>query len=233
MLLPFIKPAGEFTHQLWLDTDAIYQQLIQHPFATGLALGNLPSAAFQHYLSQDMYYLNHDAQALDVASQRSGEHLAQQFLKRMAETTVEIEKAMNQSLSQAFGVAPAQVPSPVIEQYCAFLAQHTQHSHYAVALAALLPCFWLYTEVGFDIYQKAQQVGGENPYQAWIDCYHAPEFICEVETFIHLVEQQAHDCADLIKQQMRQVFAQGCQLELAFFTESHQQADMLGSEERL
>lgn len=231
MSLPLIKPAGEFTRQLWLDTDTIYQQLIQHPFATGLASGNLPSTAFQHYLSQDMYYLNHDAQALDVVSQRSGEHLAQQFLKRMAETTVEIEKAMNQSLSLAFGVAPAQVPSPAIAQYCAFLAQHAQHSHYAVALAALLPCFWLYTEVGFDIYQNAQQAERANPYQAWIDCYHAPEFISEVETFIHLVEQHAHNSSDTIMQQMRQVFAQGSQLELAFFTESCQQAAILHNKE--
>ena len=44
---------------------------------------------------------------------------------------------------------------------------------YPVVLAALLPCFWIYAEVGKDIVSKSVP---NNPYQAWIDTYAGEEF---------------------------------------------------------
>ncbi|WED24746.1 TenA family protein [Vibrio sp. JC009] len=215
-----IKPAGEFTAQLWQEVTPVYNALVTHPFATGLENGDLPQPAFSHYLSQDMYYLLRDAQALDAASARAEVPAERSFLKRMADEIIEMEKALNLSLSREFGVLPASQPSPVIRRYCDFLIMQAKSASYPVALAALLPCFWLYSQVGLDIYFRAEQNAQPNPYQSWIDCYRATEFITEVDFFIGMVEQQAEKSSESVKEQMKAAFLEASRLELAFFDES-------------
>ena len=37
------------------------------------------------------------------------------------------------------------------------------------AVAALLPCFWIYREVGIEIFSRSQDGLASNPYARWID----------------------------------------------------------------
>ena len=57
-----------------------------------------------------------------------------------------------------------------------------------VALAALLPCFWIYAEIGRDIHARAVQ---PNPYSAWIDTYAGEEFHTLVREVIASVDRAA------------------------------------------
>lgn len=212
-----IKAAGDFTQSLWDESKSIFQQLVTHPFAMGLAKGSLPECSFKHYLSQDLYYLEKDAQAFKLLAHKANYDNEQVFLLRMANDTVALEQDLNLSFISEYQIKKAQTASPVISAYCDYLLDTVKEREYCIALAALLPCFWLYSEVGINIHAHSVM---NNPYQTWIDCYHNPTFIVEIETFISLVEQHAKVQSSDVQKQMRDVFIKACQYELAFFNEA-------------
>ena len=57
-------------------------------------------------------------------------------------------------------------------------------------LAALLPCFWIYAEVGRDIHARA---AAANPYRAWIDTYAGEEFHAAVRAMIAATDDAAKE----------------------------------------
>jgi thiaminase/transcriptional activator TenA len=71
-----------------------------------------------------------------------------------------------------FGVDPAGIadrePSPDGLAYTSFLIASAYHDPWEVLVAALLPCFWLYWDIGCAI---ARTASPQNPYKAWIDTY--------------------------------------------------------------
>ena len=59
-------------------------------------------------------------------------------------------------------------PSPDCLGYTSFLLATAYHEPWEVLMAALLPCFWIYWDVGNAI---AREAAADNPYRAWIDTY--------------------------------------------------------------
>lgn len=84
--------------------------------------------------------------------------------------------------------------------YTSFLTATAWSESYPVVLAALLPCFWIYAEVGKDIVNKSIP---NNPYQAWIDTYAGEEFHTAVRNVIATVDKVAARCdADTLEKCM-------------------------------
>ena len=68
--------------------------------------------------------------------------------------------------------------SPACHHYVSYLIATAYAEPYEVLLGALLPCFWIYAEVGRDIHARAAPA---NPYQAWIDTYAGEQFHAAVK----------------------------------------------------
>src|SRR5262249_57688752 len=81
---------------------------------------------------------------------------------------------------------------------------------YEVLLGALLPCFWIYAEVGRDIHARARRA---NPYQAWIDTYAGEEFHAAVRAVIAATDEAAADVSPSLRARMHAAFARATQLE--------------------
>ena len=83
-----------------------------------------------------------------------------------------------------------------------------------MVLACLLPCFWIYAEVGKDIY--AQSVP-DNPYQAWIDTYAGEEFNESVRRVIAAVDAAAAVAAAETVRKMHAAYTAAAKLEWLFW----------------
>ena len=83
-----------------------------------------------------------------------------------------------------------------------------------VLLGALLPCFWIYAEVGRDIHARAAPA---NPYQAWIDTYAGEEFHAAVRTVIAATDEAAEVASSSLRERMHAAFARATQLEWVFW----------------
>ena len=102
-------------------------------------------------------------------------------------------------------------------KYGRFLLDVAQNSPYPVALAALLPCFWLYGEVGQHVttYQVAN-----NPYQKFINTYAGEAYDRVTVQFIQLLEKYGQQASVSTKEKMKEAFLQSARFEYLVFEEA-------------
>jgi len=83
-----------------------------------------------------------------------------------------VERALHAELFEAFGIgaegALATEPAPTCLAYTSYLLRVAHGGSFAEALGAILPCYWIYGEVG-----RTLLVGGSSHplYQRWIEAY--------------------------------------------------------------
>jgi thiaminase/transcriptional activator TenA len=87
-----------------------------------------------------------------------------------------------------------------------------------VSVAALLPCFWIYWEVGKHLLATAAP---DNPYQAWIDTYADETFAAGVRKVIAISDQLAEAASPGVRDQMSQAFERAAQLEWMFWDSAY------------
>ena len=166
-----------FCAEIWDEVAPLRQAILAHPFLTELAAGTLPSASFQHYIVQDSLYLAEYARVLAIAAARAPSAAGRLEFSDGAKVAVQVEEGLHQAFFAQFGVsgdmAAAVEPSPACRGYTGYLASLAATRTYEELIAGILPCFWVYWEVGCAIRPQAVS---PNPYAPWIDTYAAPEF---------------------------------------------------------
>lgn len=212
-----VEAQGDFTRDLWNASSCIFQQILTCRFVVGLADASLQKAHFARYLSQDVLYLQRDNEALELMSQRTDKEDEKAFFRQLADDGIAMEQAMHDDYLTYFNVGEAKTPTPIFGAYGRYLVDSAKHAPYPVALAALLPCFWLYGEMGKHI--AAHQVP-YNPYQKFIDAY-VDEFYDRVTIrFIKLVEEYSRLADEQTKQAMKEAFLKSSQFEYQVFEEA-------------
>ncbi|HEY1917320.1 MAG TPA: thiaminase II [Streptosporangiaceae bacterium] len=166
-----------FTSELWQDITGIYDAILVHPFLTGLTDGSLPPGAFAFYVQQDALYLNQYAEALSAVSRRAPDPAARDMFARHAAGAIAVEQELHGSLLRDLGLTQATVavtePAPTTLAYTSHLLATAGGGTYADGVCAVLPCYWIYREVG----QHLLGQGSPDPrYQRWIDTYGGEEF---------------------------------------------------------
>jgi len=210
-----MKAAGLFTQQLWEAVDPIYQQIVSCRFVRDLAAGTLSKERFAHYLTQDILYLNKDAEALGNVSRRAQNNEESLFFRRLQEDGLEVEYVLRNEYLRYFNLQAATTQSKAFEDYSKFLLKHSLNSAYEVACAALLPCFWIYGAVG-DVISEANTVN--NPYQKFTDTYAGEEYEFYTRRFIEIVEENL--VKTKLKTEMMEAFVQAAKHELNVFEEA-------------
>jgi thiaminase/transcriptional activator TenA len=88
-----------------------------------------------------------------------------------------------------------------------------------VLVAALLPCFWVYWDVGCAIAGNAMP---DNPYHAWIDTYADPDYGAAVEKVVATADRAAEAAGAAVRADMLAAFARACQYEWLFWDGAYQ-----------
>ena len=170
-----------WTQQLWSQVEDIYAAICEHPFLAGLADGTLDERSFAYYVAQDAHYLRDYARALAVVGAKAPSHAETGMFTKHAAATVEVELALHATLLPQLGLDPADLDavavSPTTTAYTSYLLATVYGGTYAEAVAAVLPCYWIYQRVGAELAGK----GSPDPrYQAWIDTYGGDAFAAVV-----------------------------------------------------
>ena len=211
-----------FSEQAWSQTSGLYQRILDLPFNRELAAGTLSQERFRFYMIQDALYLAQYARALAVASAKAPDMEEIRFFAKSAETVVVVERALHGGFFEKFGVDPdaaAQAePSPSCLGYTNFLLGVALQGSYAELTAAVLPCFWIYWEVGKHI---AGIAAGDNPYQAWIDTYAGDEFGNAVKTAIAITDRTADAASTSERKKMMRAYSRCAQFEWMFWDSAY------------
>ncbi len=168
---------GTFTAGLWGSITDIYDAILAHPFITGLADGTLPAESFAFFVVQDALYLKQYARALAAVASRAPEPGAMRMFARHAADAVTVEQELHSTLLPALGIraadAAAAQAAPTNLAYTSYLLATIRGGTYAEGIGAVLPCYWIYREVGAELLRA----GSPDPrYQRWIDTYGGDEF---------------------------------------------------------
>lgn len=206
-----------YTTEIWNEAFDVYKNIEQHDFIQQLSDGSLSERAFAQYLSQDALYLIEDAKAFDLLSQKALEPEDKEFFKTISIDIISLEQALHEDFLPFFNVKPAKTKSPIIKKYSEFLLNHAENSPYPVGCAALLPCFWVYTELGKYMMSIKTK---ENKYDKWIVTYNSPEYTEFTNRFIKIVEKEASKANNEIFIEMKNAYKKATIFELHFFEES-------------
>lgn len=178
-----------FTQRLWQGIVPVYAAILAHPFLAGLADGTLPRDAFRFYVVQDAHYLRDYARALALLAGRAHEEGASLVLARHAQGAIEVERSLHDSFFRDFGLDAGDVAatplSPTTVAYTSYLLATAHGGSFAEGMAAVLPCYWIYREVG----RHLLALGSPDPlYRRWIDTYGGEEFDAVVEEALAIAE---------------------------------------------
>jgi thiaminase/transcriptional activator TenA len=173
--------ADSLTAELWSGITDIYDAILAHPFITGLTDGTLPADAFAFYVVQDALYLRKYSAALAAVASRAPRPDARAMFARHSVDAIAAERELHSVLLPEFGISPAAIeaaePAPVTLAYTSYVLSVIHSAGYAEGVAAVLPCYWIYAEVGRELLRR----GSPDPrYQRWIDTYGGDEFAAVV-----------------------------------------------------
>jgi thiaminase/transcriptional activator TenA len=211
-----------FSSDAWARNAALYEKTRTMPFNQELASGQLDENAFRHYMIQDAHYLFGRALAVAAAKADHADGVVQ--FADAAKGAVIVERSLHAGFMKQFGIDAATFEatplSPASHHYTSFLIATAWSAPYPVALAALLPCFWIYAEIGRDIQSRAVK---PNPYAAWIDAYAGEEFHALVRAVIATVDRSAETASAETREAMHQAYTHAAQLEWMFWDSAYRQ----------
>ncbi|MDR2913195.1 MAG: thiaminase II [Alistipes sp.] len=212
----------KWSEQTWAKTAHIYQSITEMPFIAELADGSLPREKFLYYIAQDDIYLHSYAQALAMIAAKAPTPEESMAFAKYAEIALFSEQEMHRTFfaESPSAAAPAEI-GPACHHYTSFLKSVAATEPVEVAMAAVLPCFWIYREVGAHIHSLSAKNrangAAENPYQAWIDTYVGDEFDALVDECIALCDAAAERSTPAQRQKMTEAYEFAARLEFDFW----------------
>ncbi|OWY06211.1 thiaminase II [Thioclava sp. F1Mire-8] len=192
------------------------------PFNRELAEGSLDRETFQGYIIQDAHYLEGFARALALAAAKAPDAPTVAQLAGSAAGAIAVERELHAHYMGLFGVSAEDFariePSAACDHYVSFLLRRAAIGDFSEAVAALLPCFWIYRDIGREI---AQVNGAENPYAAWIATYSGEAFDQSVTRMLELTDRLGAIADAPARARMHRAFARSCWHEWRFWDSAY------------
>ncbi|WP_030013359.1 MULTISPECIES: TenA family protein [Micrococcales] len=214
---------GPFTGRLWSDAAEILARVGELRFLAELADGTLDPGVFVHYIQQDEFYLANYSRAMAVLASRAPTSDAAEFWAGSASSAVAEEKILHEQLlgdERLSGHSVPEVPSATTRGYMYTLLAACAYEPYEVGAAAVLPCFWIYADVGRRLAGRATEIA-DHPYGQWVMEYGDPAFAEATQRAIDVVEEAAAAATEPVRERMREVFLDASRYEELFWDAAH------------
>lgn len=164
------------------------KRVLAHDFLQGLSAGSLPREAFGYFVIQDTLYLGEYARALALLAAKAPSGAAG-TLAEHAGSAIATELGLHPALLEQAGLDPRLLhstpKSPATTAYTSYLLSVCAQRPFHEGLAAVLPCYWIYQQVGVALAES----GSSDPvYARWIESYAAPDFARSVAEMLQVVD---------------------------------------------
>ena len=211
-----------FTGELWASIVPIYDGILRHPFLRGLTDGSLARDAFQYYVIQDAHYLRDFARALSIAAARAPREDWIIMLNEHSAGALRVERSLHETFFRDFGLTEKDVAAtplaPTNLAYTSYLLAVAYSAPFHEALAALLPCYWIYWEVG----KELERTGSRDPlFARWIATYASEEFGSIVRAVLETTDTLAVRLTEDDRGAMRRHFVTTSRYEWMFWDMGH------------
>ncbi|GAA3128931.1 thiaminase/transcriptional activator TenA [Kribbella aluminosa] len=214
-----------FSSELWdRGAASVYDQIVRHPFITGLTEGTLGHDAFRYFITQDSHYLRAYSRALSLVAARAPDEDAVSMFALHAANAIAVERELHTSLLESLGLTAADVDAagsgPTTTAYMSYLTAVCATGTYAEAVAAVLPCYWIYRGVGRELLKQSSP---DPLYAKWIATYGSEEFDVVVEQVLAVTDTL--DVGTAERERCHQHFATTCRYEWMFWDAAYHTLD--------
>ncbi len=216
-----------FTDRLWSSVRDIYEAILTHPFLTGLTDGSLDLEVFKGYIIQDALYLSRFAKAVALVGAKAPDDDAALTLISAARDALSVERAtLHDFLLTQWGIKMTDLQqyqmTPTNRAYTDFLIASAYEKPFLTCLAAVLPCFWVYLEVGRELLKKGSPV---ETYSRWIDTYSSPDYEQAVGRIIRLAGEVGAGARAAEKEEAELYFRISTMYEYLFWDSAYRRED--------
>jgi thiaminase/transcriptional activator TenA len=208
-----------FSSQVFRKVRPLLERIFEHPFNTELAQGVLSRERFCTYMQQDSLYLVEFSRALAVAAGRASREKDIEALLIASQNALLAERSLHEHYFVEYGVSRETQKNQACLGYTSFVLAVAALESFGEALAALLPCFWIYREVGVHI---ARSAASPNPYAKWIETYSDEAFSAGVDRFTALVDAAAAEASERERLKMEERFMTASHFEYYFWDDIYQ-----------
>jgi len=213
-----------FCADVWARTAELVRAIHEHPFNTALGDGTLDRDRFAFYLVQDARYLAAFSTALATASVRAGDTEDAAFFAGSAHTALVAERGLHAGYLDEFGLTAEDVAgigtSPTCLGYSSYLKATALTEPFGVLVAAVLPCFWVYQDVGEALLERTSDEP-DHPYRAWIATYSDPDFAASVRHAKSIADRLAETTDPTTRAAMTAAFCRATEYEWMFWDSAY------------
>ncbi|AHY47709.1 thiaminase II [Rubrobacter radiotolerans] len=207
-----------FTGTLWREIQPVYAEIISHPFLRGLTDGSLPKERFRYYVVQDALYLREYARALSLVGVRSRDEESLLMFNAHSLGAITVERSLHDGFLKDLGLGPHDLArarmSPTTLAYTSYLIKTAATASYPEALCAVLPCYWIYAEVGRDLSGESSP---EPMYDKWIQTYGGEDFNALVDAVLDTADRVLQDATSRQRETATRTFLTTSRYEYMFW----------------
>lgn len=213
-----LKNETSFSNNLWEDIFPVYQKILKLPFILELTNGTLSAQRFVYYIQQDALYLLDYARALLLIAAKA--NTASEIISfiRFAEGAIIEERALHEYYLKGYEVDPSMTKNNACFAYTHYLISTAATQSIEEAIAAVLPCFWIYRDVGKHIHRHSVP---DNPYEKWISNYADEAFSRLVDEALRIADRMYNEATLSTQNAMRKAVLQSSILEWRFWDEAY------------
>lgn len=178
----------------------------------------MPRSRFQFYLTEDVHYLRTFAKTLRLLAAKSPREDWSITLNKHAIESIQAERQLHEQLLASYGIS-AERPAttrvaPTTYAYTNHLLRVAYEKPFREGLAAVLPCYWIYWEVGKELQRRGSR---DADYQRWIDQYASEEFGHTVEQVLEMMNAEAEGLDATARDRLKEVFQISSRYEWMFW----------------
>lgn len=207
---------GRLSLQLREEADAFWEGSFRHPFIQEVAKGTLPLDTFAFYVTQDAYYLSVFAQVQALAGAKAGTFSETKRWAEHVQKTYEVEAELHERFFKRLNLKKEDAfrPAPTSFAYTRHLLTVGYTGSIIEIIAAMLPCYWLYGDIGKRLVDAKP---GVDVYQDWINAYGLSEFEKLVQEQITTLDSLAETSSRETIQRVRNHFLISSRYEYMFW----------------
>lgn len=209
-----------FSERLKKAAGPIFKAQLEHPFVKGLADGTLPLDRFRYYMIQDSLYIVNYARAMAWVAPLMPDVKDILAMLDAAKESFKIEVVLKERYFKQFGITMQDAlkaePAPTCKAYMDHLFRYTRNGTLAEGMAAILPCGWVYVEIGH-IFTRDKEIPEAHPYKSWLMTYAVPEFRDMVNWWFKILEGAVQGLPEGQLAHIEDIFLTSCRYEWMFW----------------
>ncbi len=222
---PSAEPSSAtFCGRLWAAAAGTYSAILDHPFITGVVDGSLERASFQFYVLQDGHYLHAFARSLAHLGARAPDGAVTELFARHTADVITVERSLHSRLLAELATMPGGGAedtgiAPTTLAYATYLIATCATGSFSDGLAAVLPCYWIYSELGHELLERSSP---DPLYVRWIHTYAGEEFDRAVREVLELTDLIGATLSEADQTSAIDCFATAARYEWMFWDAAYQ-----------